>query len=286
MAMTYRILICLIACVAIESVAAESPVSSVSRMESRTSDKTRDPGLFGDYWWANRFLSRSRLVEGFKGKTVDVVMLGDSIMHFWEWKHPKSWAKFTKGRTVLNLGYGGDKTQNVRWRMEHGELDGYTAKCVVLMIGTNNNSANDSDPAAVAEGVKKIVAGIRSRQPTAKVILHPIFPRGCSADSPHAEARARNDKTNALLKEFAERDSKIVWVDFVERFLDSSGWVSASLMADEIHPTDAGYDIWMDALAPHIQFSTSTVRNEGCVIGWGTDPAKCAFTGLSAISTL
>ena len=137
----------------VECIAAESPVSAVSRMENRTKDPKRDPGLFGDYWWANRFLSRSRLVEGFKGKTVDVVLLGDSIMHFWEWKHPKSWAKFTKGRTVLNLGYGGDKTQNLLWRMEHGELDGYTAKCIVLMIGTNNNSANDSDPAAVAEGV-------------------------------------------------------------------------------------------------------------------------------------
>ena len=34
------------------------------------------------------------------------------------------------GRTVLNLGYGGDKTQNLLWRMEHGELDGYTAKCI------------------------------------------------------------------------------------------------------------------------------------------------------------
>ena len=236
-----------------ECVAADSPVSAASRMESRTNDPKRDPGLFGDYWWANRFLSRSRLVEGFKGKTVDVVLFGDSIMHFWEWKHPKSWAKFTKGRTVLNLGYGGDKTQNLLWRMEHGELDGYTAKCIVLMIGTNNNSANDSDPAAVAEGVKKVIAGIRSRQPKAKLILHPIFPRGCSADSTkHAAARRRNDKTNDLLRKFAEEDGDIVYVDFNDNLLDESGWVPKSLMADEIHPTDAGYDVWMDALAPHL----------------------------------
>ena len=268
-AMINRVLACLVASFALEGVAAESPESAVSRMESRTKDPTRDPGLFGDYWWANRFLSRHRLIEGFKGKTVDVVMLGDSITHFWEWKHPESWTRFTNGKTVLNLGYGGDKTENVIWRIEHGELDGYTAKCVVLMVGTNNNTSKASDPAAVAKGVEKIVAMIRVRQPTAKLILHPIFPRGRSADSPHAEARARNDKTNALLKEFAERDGKLVWVDFNERLVDGSGWVPASLMADEIHPTDAGYDIWMNALAPHIQFSTSTVRNEGCV-----NPAK------------
>ena len=263
--MTNCLLACLVASFALEGVAAESPESSVSRMESRTKDPTRDPGLFGDYWWANRFLSRSRLIEGFKGKTVDVVMLGDSITHFWEWKHPKSWAKFTKGRTVLNLGYGGDKTENVIWRIEHGELDGYTAKCVVLTVGTNNNTSDDSDSAAVAKGVEKIVAMIRSHQPTAKLILHPIFPRGRSADSPHAAPRTRNDKTNALLKEFAERDGKVVWVDFNKHLVDGSGWVPASLMADEIHPTDAGYDIWMDALAPHISLSTSAARNDGSV---------------------
>ena len=158
-AMINRVLACLVASFALEGVAAESPESAVSRMESRTKDPTRDPGLFGDYWWANRFLSRHRLIEGFKGKTVDVVMLGDSITHFWEWKHPKSWARFTNGKSVLNLGYGGDKTENVIWRIEHGELDGYTAKCVVLMVGTNNNTPKASDPAAVAKGVETIYCG-------------------------------------------------------------------------------------------------------------------------------
>ena len=76
--------ICLVAAIT-AAVAAEDPCASISRMECRTKDKTRDPGIFGDYWWANRFLSRSRLVESLKGKTVDIVMLGDSIMHFWEW---------------------------------------------------------------------------------------------------------------------------------------------------------------------------------------------------------
>ena len=225
--------------------------SSVSRMESRTADRTRDPGIFGDYWWANRFLSRHQEIEKVKGKSVDIVMLGDSIMHFWEWKHPASWAKFTAGLTALNLGYGGDRTQNVIWRIRHGELDGYEAKCVVLMIGTNNNSSNDTDPANVAAAIEKIVAIIRERQPKAKIVLHPIFPRGCSADSArHAKARARNDKTNELLKAFAEKDGKIVWIDFNDKLVDASGWVPKSLMADEIHPTDAGYELWMAALAP------------------------------------
>ena len=236
--------------------AAEKPdgrveLSSVSRMDSRTKDPKRDPGIFGDYWWANRFLSRHQEIEKVKGRTVDVVMLGDSIMHFWEWKHPESWAKFTAGRTALNLGYGGDRTQHVIWRIEHGELDGYEAKCVVLMIGTNNNTFDSTDPANVAAAIEKIVGMIRQHQPRAKIVLHPIFPRGASAASvKHAKARARNDKTNALLKAFAERDGKVVWIDFNSKLVDETGWVPASIMADQIHPTAAGYDLWMEALAP------------------------------------
>ncbi len=225
----------------------------ISHMESRTRDKTRDPGLFGDYWWANRFLSRHRLVESCRGKTVDLVMVGDSIIHFWEWRHKKNWEKFTAGRRVLNLGYGGDCTQQVVWRIEHGELDGYEAKTVMLMIGTNNNSSDKSDPANVAKGVEKIVAMIRERQPKAKIVLLPIFPRGASAESKrHAKAKVRNDKTNELLKAFAAAHPEITWVDFNDKLVDESGWVPKTIMADEIHPTDAGYDIWSAAVADKI----------------------------------
>ena len=227
-------------------------LSSVPKLEKkRTENPKLDPGIFGDYWWANRFLSRHQEIEKLKGRTVDVVMLGDSIMHFWEWKHPESWAKFTAGRVVLNLGYAGDRTQNVIWRIDHGELDGYAAKCVVLMVGTNNNTYDSTDPANVAAAIEKIVGMIRQHQPRAKIVLHPIFPRGVSAESDkHAKARARNDKTNALLKAFAERDGKLVWIDFNSKLVDETGWVPASIMADQIHPTDAGYDFWIEALAP------------------------------------
>ena len=136
-AMINRVLACLVASFALEGVVAESPESAVSRMEIRTKDPTRDPGLFGDYWWANRFLSRHRLIEGFKGKTVDVVMLGDSITHFWEWKHPTGFAKFhvephlPDGVESFEAGFKtpcGRKISVRAWR-EGGEAKYDTAGC-------------------------------------------------------------------------------------------------------------------------------------------------------------
>ena len=141
------------------------------------------------------------------------------------------------------------------WRIAHGELDGYKAKNVVLMIGTNNNSSNNTDPANVAKAIEEIIAQIRAKQPGAQLILHPIFPRGASADSKrHAAARPRNDKTNELLKAYAAAHPEITWIDFNDKRVEaSSGWVPRAIMADEIHPTDAGYDLWMDAILPHLK---------------------------------
>jgi lysophospholipase L1-like esterase len=94
---------------------------------------------------------------------------------------------------------------------------------------------------------------IRAKQPKAKIVLHPIFPRGDSAQSQrHAAARERNDRTNVLLKQFAEKDGKLVWIDFNDKLVDATGWVPKSIMPDQIHPSAVGYDIWMKALAPVI----------------------------------
>ena len=63
-------------------------------------------------WALPRMRDKLRRVAALKGKSVDLVMLGDSITHFWEERNPDLWKRFCEGMTVLNLGYSGDKTQN------------------------------------------------------------------------------------------------------------------------------------------------------------------------------
>lgn len=204
-------------------------------------------------WAMQRMWDKQQEVASLKGKAVDLVMLGDSITHFWEERNRKLWTKFCDGKTVLNLGYSGDRTQNVIWRIEHGELDGYTAKTVAIMIGTNNNSQDGTDPANVAEGVKKIVGMVREKQPQARIVLHAIFPRGRAEGTKRATSRGRNDRTNALLKKWAEEDGNIVWLDLTEKLTDATGWVPKEIMPDELHPAAKGYEIWAEALKPYLR---------------------------------
>ena len=198
-------------------------------------------------WWLDRIRDKRRQIAECGGE-IDLVFLGDSITHNWENVGGETLAELRNTYSVLNIGYGSDRTQHLLWRGEYGgELDGYKAKCVMLMVGTNNttdrNSAEDT-----AKGVKKILELIARKQPQAKTLLLPIFPRGDAKDG----SRATNEKVNEIIKGYAD-GQKVVWVDFNAKFLDENGdtkWV----MPDRLHPNARGYaEIWLPAVLPHFK---------------------------------
>ena len=200
-------------------------------------------GSRGEWWWLTRLAERRAQIMASDGE-FDLVMVGDSITHFWEFDDRSFgygvYRRLCEGRKVLNLGYGGDRTEHVLWRLENGELEGYRAKTVMLMIGTNNRT-----PAAeTAEGIKKIIGLIRAKQPQAKILLSPIFPRG-KADDKH---RARNEEVNGIIKGFADGES-VVWLDFNGEFLNADGSIRKGMMMDDLlHPVRGGYEVWLKAL--------------------------------------
>jgi len=227
----------------------------VDCVETRPATRFKmDMGTKNECWWEKTHKERLANVCR-RGGEVDVALLGDSIMHYWEYKPwaLETWAEFTNAYKVLNFGCAGDRTQHLLWRVRHGELDGYRAKCVVLMIGTNNNSDPTTSPTNVAAGVKAILDEIALRQPQAKVLLLPIFPRGFGEDDArHAAARHRNDETNLLIRRFAD-GKRVQWVDFTDRFVDAkTGWTTREFFPDRIHPGALGCRIWLEAMKPYL----------------------------------
>ena len=107
---------------------------------------------------------------------IKILMLGDSITHQWEYKAateaPK---KYSAPYNVLNLGCGGDRTQNTIWIVEKsGILELVKPQLVTIMIGTNNSRRNDYR--ATVAGIKRILDGVRKHYPDAKILLYAIFP--------------------------------------------------------------------------------------------------------------
>ena len=185
-----------------------------------------------------------------------VVMIGDSITHFWSGvprgvraSGPQSWQWLYGDRPVLNLGFGWDRTQNVLWRIRQGELEGLAPEWVVINIGTNNLTGTDharaSTPVEVAAGVEEIVAQVRGRLPKAKVVLMGVFPRGRHQRD---VLRGPIAETNRLLAARFGDDEGVRFLDIGRRFLDKDGTLPERLMPDTTHPSEAGYRIWAEAL--------------------------------------
>lgn len=190
----------------------------------------------------------------------ELIFIGDSITHAWG-DLPSTGARKTGEKVmksalaqfrVLNLGFGWDRTQNVLWRLDHGELDGLQPRAVVINIGTNNTSetqnARQNTPAEIVEGVKEICARIRSKTPQAKIILMAVFPREKSPSHPR---RKQINQINPLLAEFA-KTAQISFVDIGAKMLAPDGTLPREIAGDYCHPTEKGYQIWADAILPLI----------------------------------
>ena len=187
-----------------------------------------------------------------KSGPMGLLFLGDSITENWH-NAPEIWKKYYGQFQPANFGIGGDSTQHVIWRIEHGELDGIHPKVVVLLIGTNNSGGNTAAEIAAAD--TKIVQMIRQKIPGVKVLLQAIFPRGLrKADGPKAEVNAKHRKEviDAVNPVLAGLDDgvNVRYLDIGAKFLGPDGQVLESLMADHLHPTVAGYQVWADAMQP------------------------------------
>src|SRR5579885_1222837 len=126
-----------------------------------------------DGWWQKR---HEAAVERAKKGGVDVLFVGDSITQGWEGAGKKVWAERFEKWHPANIGFIGDRTEHVLWRITEGkELEGIDPKVIVLMIGTNNFRSNSAEQ--VAEGIKAIVSEFRKQKPSAKVLLLGVFPR-------------------------------------------------------------------------------------------------------------
>lgn len=200
-------------------------------------------------WWKKRFDTKSELV---KQGGWDVVFLGDSITQGWEGSGKGAWQEHFGKYKALNLGYSGDRTEHVLWRIDNGEFDGYTPKLIIMMIGTNNTGhrkLESESPEDTAAGIKAILDRLATKVPSSKVVMLAVFPRDNKADG---ALRIRNDKVNALIKGYAD-GKRVVFMDINSQMLEADGTLTKEMMPDFLHPREKGYGIWAKAMVPVIE---------------------------------
>jgi beta-glucosidase len=198
-------------------------------------------------WWSKRH--EEKLKEKQSLEKVDLLMIGDSITHGWESGGKEIWDKYYAQRHPLNIGFSGDRTENVLWRLQHGAIDDISPKLAVIMIGTNNTGHRQDKPEDTAAGIKAILDELHERIPDTKCLLLAIFPRGAKPTDP---LRQINDATNAIIAKLDD-GQRVFYLDISDQFLDDEGVLSKEIMPDLLHPNKRGYAMWAEAVEPAIK---------------------------------
>jgi len=194
-------------------------------------------------WTLRHWAVNERVKQG----NVDMIFIGDSITHSWENNGREIWQKYYGHRKAVNLGFSGDRTQHVLWRLDNGNIDGISLKVAVIMIGTNNSNRDDNTAEEIADGIIAICKKLRARLPKTKILLLAVFPR---AEKPCPQ-REKIAKANKIASKFA--DGKMIhYLDIGPKFLQPDKSISKEIMPDFLHLTPRGYQIWAEAMEPAI----------------------------------
>jgi lysophospholipase L1-like esterase len=199
-----------------------------------------------NYDWENRH--REILDLNQSKNPPKIVFISNSIIHFWGGFpkakisiEPQSWSQSFNPLGMGNYAFGWDRIENVLWRIYHGELDGFKAKEILVMIGTNNIHINNDEE--ILEGLSLLMKGIKSRQPSAEITFMGLLPR--------RDYEPRIKILNFKIAKLASENS-LYYGDLGYVLLNSEGKIDESLFSDGLHPNSKGYHRLREVLIPLI----------------------------------
>lgn len=209
-------------------------------------------------WWRKRHAAK--LTELRRGH-VELLFLGDSITQNWESAGPPAWRAFCPAwkqfygdRHAVNLGFTGDTTAHLLWRLRNGELDDIAPKAAVILIGANNLGRVHWPAADTVLGVVAVVAEVSRRLPPTRILLLGILP----SDRGEWVTRTTGEVNRALAARYAGgAEAGVRFLDVGAVFM-RDGRLDRSLFYDPLsappgpalHPTPDGQRLLSAAIEP------------------------------------
>ena len=135
------------------------------------------------------------------------------------------------------MGCGWDRVENLLWRVYHGELDGFEAERVVLMIGTNNLGMDKDED--IVDGIEFLLAAIRARQPKAEIRVVGLLPR---------RGQEQRVKTLNLRLSTMASLGGYTYINPGVKLLQEDGRINEKFFTDGLHPNNEGYSRIVDEI--------------------------------------
>uniref|UniRef100_A0A914ULM3 SGNH hydrolase-type esterase domain-containing protein n=1 Tax=Plectus sambesii TaxID=2011161 RepID=A0A914ULM3_9BILA len=184
---------------------------------------------FGD----NRWIDLHELfVAEAKDKEADVLFIGDDHIALLE--QSEIFKELFAPLHCLCFGALGDRTSNLLWRIENGELDNITPKVIVVSIGGFNYGSSSAE---ILSAIHTIAQLISAKQPSANIFVMKLLPCGKMPNPWRDTAREVNDGLEATLSTL----SNVKAIDSDPSLVGSDGSVDHHDMFDFAHLTQLGY---------------------------------------------
>jgi lysophospholipase L1-like esterase len=178
-------------------------------------------------------------VANLETSSAPALIVGDSFA--------AQWGTFFPG-AAFDFGYGGDRTQQILWRIEQVDKNVSNFKTVILSAGANDSGGHYSG-CEVAGGVLAIVDQLKLKFPQAKIVVLSMLPRGVNL----SERDETIQQSNAIVKA-AATENGFVFVDAYAKIRETCGYDdSCSIyMAGKLHLRPAGYAILNALIQPYL----------------------------------
>ena len=169
-----------------------------------------------------------------------IVFLGSSSFRRWDLDQS------FPGKGLINRGFGGSQMADALRYLDRIVLP--LAPRTLLVYEGDNDIGNGKSPETVEEEFRALVARVHASLPMTKVVFVSVKP---SIRRWHLIGKAR--EANARVKAFAGEHPLVDFVDVGGPLLGPDGKPRRDLFVeDELHLNDAGYAIWADLVAPHL----------------------------------
>jgi lysophospholipase L1-like esterase len=170
-----------------------------------------------------------------------ILFVGSSSIRMWD-----DMASYFPGYTVIQRGFGGSGINDAILYADDIIVP-YHPKQIVIYSG-ENDVAMDASATDVLERFKKLFTLIREKLPEASVIYISIKP------SPSREKYMPvMEEANVMIRQFLSSYPETVYIDVYHPMLGSDGKPRKELFSgDELHMNRQGYELWRDAIMPHL----------------------------------
>jgi lysophospholipase L1-like esterase len=209
----------------------------------------------------------ANLVKKAHDTTSQLQFFGDSITEYMNRGGLAAFQKKFAAYKPDNFGLAGDKTNDLFWRMNHGEMGGQP-KVIVVMIGTNDLAHVPKRSAQeVAQNIANVVKTIHAREPKSKILLMALLPRDPAWAMGRVQRESKRKDVNAAISKL-DNGGSLRFIDIGSRFVDQTGLARQDLMPDYLHPNQQGYEVWAEAVKPTL---------DG-MLKWGKSPLRHRFS--------